>query len=243
MTINSTLPSRREYFLAQIREKDAIIESLLKEVSWRFYLTWPFSILFLIKQLYNPYRATPLSVKTFSETAARAEETNASIRLWRARLVDGARPTAPAPLSSPMIGDDEDEGDSSTDRGGAPIKVNKDESPLEDAAPVALFEELSISKDTESVHTAETSEHSSQGASGGENTLPVSGSHFTFVDCALIFWWQRQKPSFDHRKSELLNHGLVNEDDVNTLFQMWGSFLCIFFSCVYNYDALVTTRS
>ncbi|TFK71035.1 hypothetical protein BDN72DRAFT_493272 [Pluteus cervinus] len=59
--------SKREYLLAQIKQKDAIIESLLK-------------------QLHNPYIATPLSIASYRMATSPSDTTNSNVLAWLDRL-------------------------------------------------------------------------------------------------------------------------------------------------------------
>ncbi|KAJ7666954.1 hypothetical protein DFH06DRAFT_1384519 [Mycena polygramma] len=68
--------SKREYLLAQIRQKDAIIESLLK-------------------QLHNPYIATPLSIASYRMATSPSDATNRNILTWLDRLQASVRAGTP----------------------------------------------------------------------------------------------------------------------------------------------------
>ncbi|KAF5345063.1 hypothetical protein D9758_010418 [Tetrapyrgos nigripes] len=59
--------SKREYLLAQIRQKDAIIESLLK-------------------QLHNPYIATPLSIASYRLATSPSDSGNKNVLAWLDRM-------------------------------------------------------------------------------------------------------------------------------------------------------------
>ncbi|KAF8177381.1 hypothetical protein K438DRAFT_1845777 [Mycena galopus ATCC 62051] len=65
-------PNKREYLLAQIRQKDQIIESLLKE-------------------LHNPYIATPLSIASYRMATSPSDTTNCNILAWLDRLQASVR--------------------------------------------------------------------------------------------------------------------------------------------------------
>jgi hypothetical protein len=67
-----TAPNKREYLLAQIRQKDAIIESLLK-------------------QLHNPYTATPLSISSYRMATSPSDQNNSNIIAWLDRLNSSVR--------------------------------------------------------------------------------------------------------------------------------------------------------
>ena len=81
------LPSKREYLLAQIRQKDAIIESLLKQVRARVPLprcsptdTHPTA------QLHNPYLATPLSIAAYRMATPASDNHRQNVIAWLDRL-------------------------------------------------------------------------------------------------------------------------------------------------------------
>ncbi|KAF5391201.1 hypothetical protein D9757_003162 [Collybiopsis confluens] len=62
-----TAPNKREYLLAQIRQKDSIIENLLK-------------------QLHNPYIATPLSIASYRMATSPSDSSNHNVLAWLDRL-------------------------------------------------------------------------------------------------------------------------------------------------------------
>ncbi|KAJ3922433.1 hypothetical protein F5877DRAFT_75326 [Lentinula edodes] len=63
-----TAPNKREYLLTQIRQKDMIIESLLKE------------------KLNNPYVATPLSIASYRMATSPSDSSNDNVLAWLDRL-------------------------------------------------------------------------------------------------------------------------------------------------------------
>ncbi|KAH8813808.1 fungal-specific transcription factor domain-containing protein [Flagelloscypha sp. PMI_526] len=67
-----TAPNKREYLLAQIRQKDAIIESLLK-------------------QLHNPYVATPMSIASYRMATSPGDETKGDVLGWLEKLESSLR--------------------------------------------------------------------------------------------------------------------------------------------------------
>ncbi|KAF8187951.1 hypothetical protein K438DRAFT_1834414 [Mycena galopus ATCC 62051] len=71
------LCSKREYLLAQIRQKDQIIESLLKEAGILY--SSPL-------QLHNPYIATPLSIASYRMATSPSDAINCNILAWLDRL-------------------------------------------------------------------------------------------------------------------------------------------------------------
>ena len=82
--MSSSISSKREYFLQQLKQKDAIIESLLKEV--RVCDAYPCSHASVLTrpppppQLYNPYTATPLSARALRERTAPAQSGAANVQ-------------------------------------------------------------------------------------------------------------------------------------------------------------------
>ena len=115
---NVVLPrhSKREYLLAQIRQKNAIIESLLKQVSSRPPPLHPFdfpspalrrrrrnapgvahprsSIHFQTRvfthvpasQIHNPYLATPMSIASYRMATSPTDQNNQNVLAWLDRL-------------------------------------------------------------------------------------------------------------------------------------------------------------
>ncbi|VDB86073.1 unnamed protein product [Peniophora sp. CBMAI 1063] len=65
-------PNKREYLLAQLRQKDGIIESLLK-------------------QLHNPYLATPLSIAAYRMATPDADHHRQNVVAWLDRLQSSVR--------------------------------------------------------------------------------------------------------------------------------------------------------
>ncbi|KAJ6479456.1 hypothetical protein C8R47DRAFT_983369, partial [Mycena vitilis] len=74
-------PVKREYLLAQLRHKDAIIESLLK-------------------QLHNPYLATPLSIESYRMATSPSDTTNRNILTWLDRLQSSVRTGNPSDITA-----------------------------------------------------------------------------------------------------------------------------------------------
>ena len=81
--------SKREYLLAQIRQKDAIIESLLKQVC-RLCIVIAFTISDIL-QLHNPYLATPLSIASYRMATSPIDQKNHSVLSWLDRLQSSVR--------------------------------------------------------------------------------------------------------------------------------------------------------
>ncbi|THH32747.1 hypothetical protein EUX98_g1452 [Antrodiella citrinella] len=103
--VNVTARLKREYLLAQIRQKDAVIESLLK-------------------QLHNPYLATPLSVASYRMATSPSDKNNGDVLAWLDRLEASVR-TAGKPGGAKAFGlgsrvhagEADDHSDGESDRG------------------------------------------------------------------------------------------------------------------------------
>ncbi|TFK20177.1 hypothetical protein FA15DRAFT_673724 [Coprinopsis marcescibilis] len=67
-----TAPNKREYLLAQLRQKDVIIETLMKQV-------------------HNPYAATPLSIASYRMATSPSDTNNKSVLEWLDRLQSSVR--------------------------------------------------------------------------------------------------------------------------------------------------------
>ncbi|KAG5352010.1 hypothetical protein C0989_004205 [Termitomyces sp. Mn162] len=120
---NSDLPysfvafSKREYLLAQIKQKDAIIESLLK-------------------QLHNPYIATPMSIASYRMATSPSDQNNKNILEWLDRLQASVRsaggkagPNAFKDLRNTNIEDDDsDAEDIHESRFGLVVPTDDDDS-------------------------------------------------------------------------------------------------------------------
>ncbi|KAH9162835.1 fungal-specific transcription factor domain-containing protein [Lactarius sanguifluus] len=78
-------PNKREYLLAQMKQKDAIIESLLK-------------------QLHNPYLATPLSIEAYRMATPSSDHHRDTVIAWLDRLQSSVRspPVRSGPAKNPF---------------------------------------------------------------------------------------------------------------------------------------------
>ena len=102
----SFLPfSKREYLLAQMRQKDELIDSLLKQVRLSHILLRNMCafvhhvIPSLTPQLHNPYLATPLSIEAYRNATSTADQHRQNVIAWLDRLqasVRSPRPTGSA---------------------------------------------------------------------------------------------------------------------------------------------------
>ncbi|KAG2124252.1 hypothetical protein BD769DRAFT_1776582 [Suillus cothurnatus] len=185
--------SKREYLLAQIRHKDQIIESLLK-------------------QLHNPYHATPLSVASYKAATSPSDSDNMNVVDWLDRLQASLKqPGMASPtdlnflrnLRNPSAVTVDDSEDDDPDAEEGPVEeedVEKVRSSLPDAAvPIGLLANLSLDKDKD-----KGKGRGRQGVNtgiGGSNSEPEDDNDDN-VGVAI--------------------HGLVNNTDVEKLFGVWG---------------------
>lgn len=81
-----TVPSssKREYLLAQIKQKDAIIESLLKQVCSMHCTSTSSDD--GSPQLHNPYVATPLAIAAYRSSTSPSDENKQSVVEWLEKL-------------------------------------------------------------------------------------------------------------------------------------------------------------
>ncbi|KAJ7486494.1 hypothetical protein FB451DRAFT_1337421 [Mycena latifolia] len=217
-------PNKGEYLLAQIRQKDAIIESLLK-------------------QLHNPYIATPLSIASYRMATSPSDTTNHNILAWldqlRASVRAGSAPTAGAGPSSdarafsaasfkstnpnfasnPAFEDspDEDAGEDGGDDG----EEGESSSALPDArVPLGLIANLSLSN--------RRSRERRTGEGGREEELEELDDDNVGVANAAYFMpgpatdlGMRAHLIEQHGPPEILMHGLVVPEDVDKLFEIF----------------------
>ncbi|KAJ7086357.1 hypothetical protein B0H15DRAFT_346044 [Mycena belliarum] len=221
--------SKREYLLAQIRQKDAIIESLLK-------------------QLHNPYIATPLSIASYRMATSPSDATNSNILAWLDRLQASVRagsvPTAGGPSgigtsaspptfsaasfksTNPNFASNSAFDDSSDeDKGeGASGESDGDEpcgGAFPDASvPLGLIANLSLSNSRKKERRT--------GENGAQDELEELDDDNVGVANAAYF---KPGPATDlgiraqlieqHSPPEILIHGLVVPEDVDKLFEIF----------------------
>ncbi|KAF7305162.1 hypothetical protein MKEN_01231400 [Mycena kentingensis (nom. inval.)] len=220
-------PNKREYLLAQIRQKDAIIESLLK-------------------QLHNPYIATPLSIASYRMATSPSDTSNRNIIDWLDRLQASVRSQAGQSLegmnstatfaalardSSATLqntANPEMEASSDAESSNHPEEVEDepdgDSVSLPDASvPIGLLANLSLSSDKRKKRG--TKAQAPDKAKEDEDDLDDDN---VGVANAAYF---RPGPSTDlsmraqlieqHSPPEILIHGLVVPEDVDRLFEIF----------------------
>ncbi|KAF8264089.1 fungal-specific transcription factor domain-containing protein [Lactarius quietus] len=137
---SSSPVSKREYLLAQMKQKDMIIESLLK-------------------QLHNPYLASPLSIEAYRMAMPSSDHQRQTVIAWLDRLQSSVRspPVRSGPAKNPFqfdtrAGDSEESDDERTQQQHAPLRL----------APIGLLANLAIS-------TSKDDPVSEKKGKGGEN--------------------------------------------------------------------------
>ncbi|KAI6043555.1 fungal-specific transcription factor domain-containing protein [Pisolithus marmoratus] len=215
--------SKREYLLAQIRHKDQIIQSLLK-------------------QLHNPYTATPLSISAFQMATSPSDKDNVKIVDWMDRLQSSTKPPSqPCPSRMEMLrelrdshnstgggrdntmedSDEMEEGDETSDGEGTETLT----SALPDAAvPIGLLANLSLDKDkgkgkarqvtgTTSINTRLEDDDDNVGVANKEYFMPGPANNLNI----------RKNLIEQHSPPDIVLHGLVTAADVEKLFEIfWG---------------------
>lgn len=218
-----TAPNKREYLLAQIRQKDAIIESLLK-------------------QLHNPYIATPLSISSYRMATSPSDQNNSNIIAWLDRLNSSVRTAGghggPKAFSLEARGKAE-QADSDNEESDHRAGDNKDD-PDDDgeeeesddlrglpdtAVPLGLIANLSLSN--------------SKGRVKGNRGLEVDDADDDNVGVANETYFM-PGPATDlsiratlieqHSPPEILVHGLVVPEDVDKLFEIFFDRVNVFIS-------------
>ncbi|KAJ7187010.1 fungal-specific transcription factor domain-containing protein [Mycena filopes] len=233
-----SVPSKREYLLAQIRQKDAIIESLLK-------------------QLHNPYIATPLSIASYRMATSPSDATNRNILAWLDRLQASVRsnaanetPTAtnfasaavaslmasknasssksanfnstnPNFASNPAFeesdeseGGNEGEGDEEDDE-AAELNALPDAS-----VPLGLIANLSLSNNRRERRGGEASTREDELDELDDDNVGVANAGY-FMPGPATDLGMRAQLIEQHSPPEILIHGLVVPEDVDKLFEIF----------------------
>ncbi|EKM51056.1 uncharacterized protein PHACADRAFT_263020 [Phanerochaete carnosa HHB-10118-sp] len=211
-------PNKREYLLAQIRQKDAIIESLLK-------------------QLHNPYLATPLSIESYRMATSPSDQNNKNVLAWLERLEHSVRTAGgsggPGAFGlssrSEQESTTEDELDSETEEQVEPtergsttgtVKVEEDEknqSLPSSEVPLGLIAELALSnkprgsKGRKPVKDEEETDDDNVGVANDTYFMPGPANDLN-IRAKII---QKDSPP------EILVHGLVTPEDVDNLFEIF----------------------
>ncbi|KAF9788176.1 hypothetical protein BJ322DRAFT_1001297 [Thelephora terrestris] len=213
-------PNKREYLLAQIKQKDVIIESLLK-------------------QLHNPYGATPLAIAAYQSSTSPSDENKESIVEWLEKLTasfnsdvkaaGGTMKSHSFTFTSPVkdtASDTDSDGDGVTTvpGEGAQGDLNSDDEDGSDSniadkaagalpdvtVPIGLIANLSLSNGRSSTKK----NHNDDEDLGYAN--PKYFNKGAATDLGL-----RASLIEQHTPPEILVHGLVTPTDVEKLFSIF----------------------
>ncbi|KAH9475248.1 Protein priB [Psilocybe cubensis] len=218
--------SKREYLLAQIRQKDSIIDSLLK-------------------QLHNPYIATPLSIASYRMATSPSDSNNRNVLAWLDRLQssvrDAGKPAGPRAFSNPRDrADEESDVDSEGKRthaatilGGlrddpedtfaeAPADASeKLQSSLpESHVPLGLIADLSLSNTKSKKKRDQTKDLGLNEEDLNDDNVGVANETY-FMPGPATDLDMRASLIEQHSAPEILVHNLVNPEDVEKLFEMY----------------------
>ncbi|OJA14638.1 hypothetical protein AZE42_02677 [Rhizopogon vesiculosus] len=207
--------SKREYLLAQIRHKDQIIESLLK-------------------QLHNPYLATPLSVVSYKAATSPSDNDNMNVVDWLDRLQASTKQPATADpdflrnLRNPSgvaIHDSEDDDPEADEDTTDEEDVEKVRDTLPDVTvPIGLFANLSLDKDKDKAKGRGRGGNASAGGSSAnpendDDNVGVANNEYFLPGPASNL--NIRKTLVEQHTPEIVVHGLVNDNDVEKLFDIF----------------------
>ncbi|KAM5545448.1 hypothetical protein V8D89_000486 [Ganoderma adspersum] len=216
-------PNKREYLLAQIRQKNAIIESLLK-------------------QIHNPYLATPMSIASYRMATSPTDQNNQNVLAWLDRLQASVQAAGTAGGLSAFKMDvradgpsDDSEEDGADGAGGEPTERGsvghgqpEDDEPLKDAedrptalpneaVPIGLLANLAL--DNKSKRKKKVSAKPKDNESSDDD---VGVACETFFDPGPAFNLGLRATMIESvSPPEILVHGLVTPDDVEKLFKIF----------------------
>ncbi|RDX45931.1 hypothetical protein OH76DRAFT_1532078 [Lentinus brumalis] len=213
--------SKREYLLAQIRQKNAIIESLLK-------------------QIHNPYLATPMSIASYRMATSPTDQNNQNVLAWLDRLqasvqAAGAARANAFKMDTRAEGASDDSDDDGPDGGaGEPTERGsvgqpEDDEPLKDAedrptalpneaAPIGLLANLALDNN-KNKRKKKTPAKPKEGESSDDD---VGVACETFFDPGPAFNLGLRATMIESvSPPEILVHGLVTPDDVEKLFKIY----------------------
>ncbi|KAF9524196.1 fungal-specific transcription factor domain-containing protein [Crepidotus variabilis] len=221
--------SKREYLLAQIRQKDTIIESLLK-------------------QLHNPYIATPLSIASYRMATSPSDQNNQNVLAWLDRLQSSVKDAGNAGITRNFlepripIAEVESDGDSEGKRAQAQAVNNQlkseetgndetlaesDPSDVQAAlpdstVPLGLIADLSLSNNKKSTKKKDATKDIAGISEEDLNDDNVGVANETyFMPGPATDLGMRASLIERHSPPEILVHGLVKSEDVEKLFQIF----------------------
>ncbi|KAF9443388.1 hypothetical protein P691DRAFT_679620 [Macrolepiota fuliginosa MF-IS2] len=214
-----TAPNKREYLLAQIRQKDAIIESLLK-------------------QLHNPYLATPLSIASYRMATSPSDQDNHNVLAWLERLQSSVRDagnTAGPNIFMELRNGEDAESDGESETPAIELFGPEDEDPehestsseaekiqasLPDAhVPLGLIANLSINSNKVKGKKERARDVNITEEDLNDDNVGVANETY-FMPGPASDLGIRASLIEQHSPPEILVHGLVNPEDVQKLFDM-----------------------
>ncbi|KAF8151772.1 fungal-specific transcription factor domain-containing protein [Crassisporium funariophilum] len=220
--------SKREYLLAQIRQKDAIIESLLK-------------------QLHNPYIATPLSIASYRMATSPSDQNNRNVLAWLDRLQSSVRDAGKK--AGPQVfldlrnfenhEEDSEESDSNQthaqkyglvapkeeDNGAEEDDATRDAEKLQSSlpdshVPLGLIANLSLDNNKAKRKKDHTKEGTPNEEDLNDDNVGVANETY-FMPGPATDLGIRATLIEQHSPPEILVHGLVKPEDVEKLFEIF----------------------
>ncbi|KAH9024620.1 fungal-specific transcription factor domain-containing protein [Lactarius pseudohatsudake] len=200
-------PNKREYLLAQMKQKDAIIESLLK-------------------QLHNPYLATPLSIEAYRMATPSSDHHRDTVIAWLDRLQSSVRspPVRSGPAKNPFkldthAGESEDSDDEQTQQQHVPPRQADIDAYADDAVPIGLLANLAIStsKDRPAVSAEKKGRDN---ADDDDDDVGVASRRF-FMPGPSQNLALRKSLIDKISPPDILVHKLVTPEDVEKLFDIF----------------------
>ncbi|KAF7290709.1 hypothetical protein MIND_01311600 [Mycena indigotica] len=187
-------PNKTKYLMAQIRHKDEIIESLLK-------------------QIHNPYTATPMSIASFRMASSPSDANDVDVVTWLSQMKASIPPDAP---SSTVLPQDDATLEGEETGGNEQTSISL---PAPNA-PVGLIAQLSLANKRRSKNNL----RGADGQTGDAGTSDIvqgvaSASYFTPGPTTDLK--KRAQLIHQHSPPQILMHGLVTSEDVEKLFEIF----------------------
>ncbi|KAF8530244.1 fungal-specific transcription factor domain-containing protein [Hysterangium stoloniferum] len=220
-------PNKREYLLAQLRQKEAIIDSLLRQIN-------------------NPLHHTPLNLALPPNSHHPSPEptVNKDVQAWIEKIQGSVRTAGGGggknafTLDKRAEGEDtfdedededggavdenegDEEADEPVDKEAAPVRKGKLHCLPEEAAPLGLIANLSIRGANSAPRKQSVESRGGEGDAENENDVGVASATYflpgpaTNLDLRRVIVERTMPP-------EILMHGLVTPDDVEELFKIF----------------------
>ncbi|KAM6490759.1 hypothetical protein JOM56_013722 [Amanita muscaria] len=182
---------KREYLLAQLRQKDAVIESLLK-------------------QLHNPYQATPMSIESYKRATSPSDSSNRNVLEWLSRL------TSSIPKTNGKIGANA----FLNHRTSQVVEEESDQGDALQAVPMVPGDESGQDDKTDERHSALPDSHVPINRKS-KNLEKEGDIDDIDVGVANALYFMPAQLIEQHSPPEIVLHGLVTPGDVEELFQLF----------------------